>query len=202
MAADDAGTATPVRPWTLPAFDGPPTAVSIERVEQQAWQEGEARGHADGLARGAAEIAIRVQALNDLIAALATPLAEQDERIANDLERTAWKLGELLARSQLRHDPAAVATLVHEAVAALAAPGQPLTIQVAPQQHDALQAALDQHPPAQPWQLEASHDITPGDCRVGVAQATADAALDARLRTLAEQLLDTPTEAAHADCTR
>lgn len=180
------------QPWALPSFDGPPTAASIEGLEQQAWKEGEARGYVDGLKRGTAEVRERVHALDTLIAALAAPLDEQDTLIATELQRTAWTLAELLARSQLRHDPRAVAQLVHEAITALAAPNETLTIEVAPTQRAAIQGALAQEPSAQQWQLQARTDIKPGDCRVVGAHATADARLTSRLRELAEQLLDTP----------
>lgn len=193
----DADPAAAVRTWAPPTFDTPPTAESIERIEQQAWAEGDARGYRDGLQRGADEVARRVAALDSLIAALAKPLAQQDAAIAAALQRTAWTLGEVLARTQLRHDPQTVTQLVHEAVAALAAPADSVILQVAPAQHAALAAALQQNPPVQPWRLEANPALQPGDCKAIGLQATADATLAARLGELAERLLDPEPETQH-----
>ncbi|HEX7382494.1 MAG TPA: FliH/SctL family protein [Nevskiaceae bacterium] len=194
MAADDAPATAGVQRWTLPTFHKPPTAAAIEEIEQQAWQEGDARGYADGLKRGADEITRRIEALDALVAALARPLAEQEARIAQELQAVAWSLGELLARRQLAQDPEAVARLVAEAVATLAMPEQTLTIQVAPAQHAALEAVLQAHPLRQPCHVESAADLEAGDCRVVVPDATADARLAVRLRALADRFLDAEPE--------
>lgn len=200
MAANDlhdaglTGDAGTVRAWTLPAFDGPPTAASIERVEQHAWQEGEARGYAEGLQRGAATVAQRVAALDAILQSLAQPLAHQDEALSRELQQLAWVIGEQLARSQLRHDADAVARLVHEAIATLAVPAQTLTVQVPAAQLQAVREALEQAPPAGRWQIEANVTLAPGDCRVCGLHATADATLEARVRSLAERYLEVPQD--------
>lgn len=186
----DAGEAVSARPWAMPEFDGPPTAATLERVEQQAWAEGEARGYAEGLKRGAADVSSRAATLGQLIDSLAAPLAVQDEGIERQLLELAWKIGEQLAVTQLRHDADAVARLVHEAIAGLAAPAQSMTVLVAPAQLDAVRGALDDQPPAQAWTLQADPTLKPGDCKVRGLNATADATLEARIRTLAEQYLD------------
>lgn len=194
MAGADAQAAAGVQRWTLPTFHKPPTAAAIEEIEQQAWQEGDARGYADGLGRGAAEIARRVEALDALVAALAQPLAEQEARIGKELQGAAWALGELLARRQLQQDPEAVARLIAESVTTLAMPDQTLTIQVASAQLAPLEAALQAHPLRQPYQLEACPALAPGDCRVMAPDATADATLAVRVRALADRFLDAEPE--------
>lgn len=158
----------------------------MEQIEDEARQ----RGYSEGLQRGSAEIATRVAALDGLIASLAAPLSRQDEALANAIRQTAWTLGALLARDHLRHSPQAVAHLVHEAIAALAAPNQPLTIHVSTSQYDAIQSALQQHAPAQAWHLEPDPALANGDCKVTTPHATADATFETRLRLLGEQLLE------------
>ncbi|TAM11521.1 MAG: hypothetical protein EPN72_10590 [Nevskiaceae bacterium] len=202
MKGDLATAADPapaVRPWAPPTFDTPPTAETVERIEQQAWEAGDTRGYQDGLQRGTTEVAHRVAALDAVLAALAKPLAEQEAVLAESLRHAAWTLGEVLARTQLRYDPGTVAQLAREAVAALAAPTDTVTLQVAPAQYAALAAALQQSPPSQPWQLEANPALQPGDCKAVGLQATADATLDARLREVAEHLLEPAAEASHGD---
>lgn len=182
-----------VRPWTPPVFAARaapaapvPDPQVLERLEDAARQ----RGYADGVQRGAADIAARIAAVDALVAALAAPLSGQAEALANAIRQTAWTLGELLARDHLRHRPEAVVHLAQEAVAALAAPDQPLAIRVSAAQYDAIQAALEQHPPRQAWHLESDPALANGDCKVTTPHATADATFDTRLRLLAEQLLD------------
>ncbi|MGH8151273.1 MAG: FliH/SctL family protein, partial [Rhodanobacteraceae bacterium] len=167
-----------------------PDPGAIERIEAEARQ----RGHAEGLQRGSTEIATRVAALDALIASLAAPLARQEQTIADAIRQTAWTLGELLAREQLRRDPQNVSHIVREAVTALAAPDQPLTIRVSTRQYDAIRAALEQHPPAQTWHLDADPVLADGDCIVTTSHATANAAFETRLRLLGEQLLETPAD--------
>lgn len=188
------GHANAARPWTPPVFAArrapvaaAPDPRAIERIEAQARE----RGHAEGLQRGTAEIATRVAALDALIAALAAPLARQEQVVADAIRQTAWKLGELLAREQLGRDPQSVEHLVQETIAALAAPDQPLAIRVSARQCEAIRAALDQHPPAQAWRLEADPTLADGDCTVSTPHAGADATFETRLRLLGEHLLET-----------
>lgn len=181
------------RPWMPPVFTAraqampePTDPAAVARVEAEARE----RGYAEGLQLGRDAIATRVATLDALLAALAEPLAQQRDVVANAIRQAAWTLGELLARDHLRHSPEAVARLVRESITALAAPEQPLVIRVSPAQRDAIQAALEQQAPARAWPVESDPSLADGDCKVGTPHATADATLDARLRLLGEQLLE------------
>src|SRR5688572_31250107 len=82
--------------WDLPAVEGPlvqrrgagVNVMHLEAVERDAWEQGLAAGHAEGVRRGEAELAVRVNEFNVKIAALeaimgtlAKPLDQLDSAI-------------------------------------------------------------------------------------------------------------------------
>ena len=72
--------------WEAPAIDGSDgrgflTAANLQEVQQQAYDEAWAEGHAKGVESGEAEVRRRIERFDQLLGALHAPFAELDELV-------------------------------------------------------------------------------------------------------------------------
>jgi flagellar assembly protein FliH len=97
----------------------PPSVEDLQALERAAREEGYARGHAEGLAAGQAEIRRMVAQIEGVLDGFTRPLARLDGEVAEALADLAVRIaGSLLGRAY-RTDPTLLADLVREALEAV-----------------------------------------------------------------------------------
>ena len=107
--------------WELNAFDAKPeevalpTADQIQRIQQQAYQEGFAAGIKDGRAEGQA-IARRIQTI---MQSMQSCLTKFEEEMAGEIMNLSLDIARQMVRSALEADPALVLAVVREAIESL-----------------------------------------------------------------------------------
>ncbi|SFF43740.1 flagellar assembly protein FliH [Fontimonas thermophila] len=178
--------------WQLPRFDAAPaglhTAAQLEAIEAAAYQEGFARGHAEGFDVGQRAALAQAQRLQGLIDHIARPLAHLDDEVEHALVDLAAAIARRIIHDELRIAPERIVAMVRETLAALPAQLRNVRLRVHPDDAALLREHLS--PPADVKELEIIPDpeLKRGDCRVFTESALIDARLDRRVRVIAQAL--------------
>ncbi|WP_202843574.1 FliH/SctL family protein [Luteimonas saliphila] len=116
-----------------PACEPPPAPPSVEELqamERAAREEGYARGHAEGLAAGQADVRRMVAQIEGVLDGFTRPLARLDGEVAEALADLAVRIaGSLLGRAY-RADPTLLADLVREALEAVGSDSRELELRL------------------------------------------------------------------------
>ena len=115
-AASEPGPAQEAEAEPAPTL---PTVEELRALEQAAREEGYARGHAEGLAAGQAEVRRMVAQIEGVLDSFTRPLARLDAEVGEALADLAVRIaGSLLGRAY-QVDPTLLADLVREALEAV-----------------------------------------------------------------------------------
>lgn len=178
------------------------TLSELEKIREDAYQEGLAQGQADGLAQGieagreqgyqagieagAAEVQARVQALESMLKQLEQPLEDACADVEVMLVDMVRALSRAVVGHELSADPEAVKQAVTDAVAQLPHSSDQLRIMVNPQDMASVQALADLH---EHWLLVEDSSMSPGGCRVTTSNTRIDNSVEHRFDAVAEQLV-------------
>ncbi len=182
--------------WTLPSVQGRVagarreriTADELDGVARAAWEEGHARGLADGLAAAAAETQRRHAALDQRIAqldsmmtALARPLAEFDAQVEHQLAQLALTVARHLVRRELRIDPTQVIGILRQAVSLLPAAARDVRVHLHPEDAALVAEKLAVPASGRAWVVVEDPVLSRGGCRVTAENSQIDARLETRI---------------------
>ncbi len=162
------------------------TARQLERLQQQAYEEGLALGKREGMEQGRALVQEQARRLAALCQALAEPLRELDETVVDELTQLAIAVARQLVRRELKTDPGQVVAAVQGALAALPVASRELRIHLHPEDAALVREAMTLAPG---WQLVEDGAITRGGCRVESDVSRVDATVEQRLAAIAAELL-------------
>lgn len=180
--------------WEMPVFSAaapppPRTAAQLDDIEAAAHEEGFARGHADGLAAGMAEMRKQAQRLRDLLEHCSRPLAQLDAEVEAALVELALQAARRLVQQEFEIDPARMAGTVNEAIAALVVMPRDLRVLLHPEDARLLKDCLVRPAEVTSWRLVPDPTLARGDCRIAGDSGWVDATLATRERSLAQALL-------------
>ncbi|MGN6513413.1 MAG: FliH/SctL family protein [Lysobacteraceae bacterium] len=182
--------------WTAPGLDprpaeGEPSAhpsvEELQAIEQAAYDEGFARGHAEGLGSGQAEVRRMVAQMEGILDGFTRPLARLDAEVADALADLAVRVaGALIGRAYVA-DPTLLAELVQEALDALGTTTREVELRLHPDDLGVLAphlAALDG------VRLVGDGTLARGELRLHGESVRIDGTLSARLQSVMQALLD------------
>lgn len=107
-----------------------PSVEDLQALERAAREEGYARGHAEGLAAGQAEVRRMVAQIEGVLDGFTRPLARLDGEVADALADLAVRIaGSLLGRAY-QMDPTLLADLVREALEAVGSDSRELELRL------------------------------------------------------------------------
>lgn len=184
--------------WQPPSVDVPAgaavgammTADRIEVLETAARKEGYEDGRREGLEAAQAEVAAKLDELQTLIRAIATPLAAVDEAVERELLTLAMTLARQIVRREMHLQPDEIVPVVREAVSALPATEGPVAIRLHPEDVELVREALGADTESDGWALRSDPELTRGDCIAECGLSQVDARLETRLNALfASQLM-------------
>lgn len=122
--------AVPVEPEPEPPPPALPSVEDLQALERAAREEGYARGHAEGLAAGQAEVRRMVAQIEGVLDGFTRPLARLDGEVADALADLAVRIaGSLLGRAY-QVDPTLLADLVREALEAVGSDSRELELRL------------------------------------------------------------------------
>jgi flagellar assembly protein FliH len=210
--------------WDLPAVEGPlahrkgagVNVMHLEAVERDAWEQGLAAGHAEGVRRGEAELAKRVNemnarcvALEAIIGTFAKPLEQLDDQMEQELTRLALIIAKHLVRRELRIDPSQVIGIIRHTVGLLPLASRDVRIHLHPEDAAIVRERLAQPSGEREWILVEDPLLARGGCRLTTAVSSIDARLESRVADAVNTLLGDEAgtriraeDAARADATR
>jgi len=176
--------------WELNAFDGSrdkvalPTADQIQRIQQQAYQEGFAAGMKDGRAESHA-IAQRMQTV---MLALNHSMTQFEEEMAQEIMNLALDIARQMVRSSLEADPSIVLAVVREAIESLPQTYQHPTLVLHPEDALLVRDMLAQEYQGEAWRIQEDPRIERGGCRVETGATEIDANMEDRWKRIVSAL--------------
>jgi flagellar assembly protein FliH len=185
----------PTRRWDLPTVEGAAmprpgakgvNVMHLSIVEREAWEHGFKDGHVEGVRKGEAELAkrinevnVKIAALDAIIGTLARPLEELDAQVESELTRLALTVAKHLVRRELRIDPAQVIGIIRHTVSLLPLASRSIKIHLHPDDAQVVREKLAQPLGDQQWQLSEDPLMARGGCRV----TTDNSSIDGRFET-------------------
>jgi len=188
--------------WELDSFDAPkevplggapktgpkaailPTAAQLERLHQQAHEEGYAAGHREGSDRAAAE-ALQLQ---QIVAALSEQSRQFDQRVADELLALGLAIGKQVLRQALKLQPELILAVVNEVLGQLPLSHQRAHLILHPQDATLVRHALGERLRQSGWEIIENGEISRGGCRLEAAECEIDATLERRWQRVVDAI--------------
>jgi flagellar assembly protein FliH len=181
--------------WTAPGLEpvrrepevAMPSVEQLQAIEQAARDEGYARGHAEGLASGQAEVRRLIAQFEGILDGFTRPLARLDAEVGDALAELAVRVaGALLGRAYVA-DPTLLADLVREALDAVGATTREVELRLHPDDLGVLAphlAGLDG------VRLVGDTALARGELRLHGESVRIDGTLAARLQSCLQAVLE------------
>ncbi|MEM6986281.1 MAG: flagellar assembly protein FliH [Pseudomonadota bacterium] len=197
---DDASQTVGVEsPDVLDDTEDTPAALSNEAlvaVRDAAQAEGFEAGHTEGYATGLeagrsdglAELATRIEQLSSLLAYLAKPLDDHDDRLEDELVALSVAVARQLVRRELSTSPGEIVPVVREALAALPSTQRNVSVCLHPDDAALVRDVLAESAESAVWTIAEDPLLSRGGCRVEAGYSHVDATLETRLQNIASAL--------------
>ena len=195
MSSPAASKLSAYQRWELDSFDAPksaaqatllPTAAQLERLHQQAHEEGYAAGHREGSER-AAEEALRLQ---QIVAALSEEAQQFDQRVADDLLELALAIARQVVRQALKLRPELILSVINEALGQLPLSNQRARLILNPEDVTLVRLSLGERIKQSGWEIIQDGQVRRGGCRLEAAECEIDATLERRWQRVVDAMGD------------
>lgn len=190
----------------------PLTVEAIERIRQQAHEEGykagfeqglstgleegrvkgEALGHTTGLSRAEAEINALKAKLQDMMNVLAAPLQQQQNELEQTLLRLVIDAAEAVTKAELSTRPELLQRAIDEVLQSLPHGEPGLTFTINPDDLELLESLRDKE--QSDWNLRTDEAMSAGGLLVKGINSYVDYSVEGRFRQVVEQLLASAQE--------
>lgn len=161
------------------------TTARLEEMERQAREEGFQSGHAEGLQagrkKGETEMRKVAARLEQLLDAMARPLAGIDRRVEEELTALALAVAGQILRHELQTDPEQVIAVVREAIAALPVAAGEVRIFLNPEDAALVRKTIDLKETERPWRIVEEPSMGRGGARIVTSCSEVDVSLERRL---------------------
>lgn len=169
-----------------------PTAEDLERIQQEAWQEGyglgREEGHKAGFELGRQDAEKYLRQLRALSEALEVQRVRQDEAVAREVLALALVVARQLVGTSLRVKPELILETIREALLSLPTLNGHYRVFVHPDSAQVVRDWLTQEHGHLSWRLVEDAQMEPGSFRFESAHSELDASMPARWREIAECL--------------
>ena len=153
-----------------------PTAGQLERLHQQAHEEGYAAGHREGSARAAAE----AERLHQVVTALTEESRRFDQRLADELLGLALAISRQVLRQALNVHPELILASVNEVLGQLPLSNQRAHLVLHPEDAALVRASLGERLRQSGWEIIENAQLSRGGCRLEASECDIDATLEQR----------------------
>ena len=171
-----------------------PTVEQIERIHQQAQQEGHAAGyeagfnagHQAGLQAGSEQVATEVVKLQELLNSFERELAGANQTVANDLLTLALSLARQMVREALKVKPELILAMVGECIRYDNMFSQPAQLFLHPDDAALVREHLNRE--LNDCTVYVDTNLERGSCRIKMGNSQIDATLATRWQRIAQAL--------------
>lgn len=178
------------------------TISELEKIREDAYQEGLAQGRQDGLSQGLEEgrekgkqegleagqqqLDQRLQALADIFGELEQPLRKLDSQVEGVIVDMVLELSRAVVEHELTVTSDVIAGAVSDAVTQLPHGSSEVRIRVNPLNVADLSELMAEN---QRWILIEDPSLLPGGCKVSTSNTLVDNSVESRFEVVAKQLL-------------
>lgn len=174
--------------WEMDSFDAPgkrgialTTVDQVEKIHQQAYQEGRKAGYEDGRKRAVAEAA----KIGELAKAFAGETAGLDQQLAQQTLDLALEVARQMLHTALAVRPELTLPLIQEAIRSLPMASEERYVRLHPDDAALARQYLEDTLTASGWKIIEDPAIARGGCRASNSQGGVDATMDTRWRRIA-----------------
>ena len=174
----------------------PLTLEELESIRQEAYNEGFAIGEKEGFhsttlkVRQEAEavLAPKVAGLEQLMANLFEPIAEQDTQIEKSLVDLVQHITKQVIQRELAIDSTQIEHVMREALKLLPLGVGNVRLHINPQDFEQVKALRERH--EETWRIVEDESLLPGGCRVETEHSRIDATVETRVAQVMAKLFD------------
>ncbi|CAI8889325.1 flagellar assembly protein FliH [Pseudomonas sp. IT-196MI5] len=174
----------------------PLTLEELESIRQEAYNEGFAVGEKEGFhsttlkVRQEAEVALsaKIAGLEQLMAHLFEPIAEQDTQIEKSLVDLVQHITRQVIQRELAIDSTQIEHVMREALKLLPLGVGNVRLYINPQDFEQVKALRERH--EETWRIVEDESLLPGGCRVETEHSRIDATVETRVARVMDKLLD------------
>ncbi|MFW9081047.1 flagellar assembly protein FliH [Pseudomonas sp. P2757] len=174
----------------------PLTLEELESIRQEAYNEGFATGEKEGFhsttlkVRQEAEVALaaKVASLEQLMANLFEPIAEQDTQIEKSLVDLVQHITKQVIQRELAIDSTQIEHVMRDALKLLPLGVGNVRLYVNPQDFEQVKALRERH--EETWRIVEDEALLPGGCRVETEHSRIDASIETRVSQVMAKLFD------------
>lgn len=170
----------------LPAAE-PGSEQTLEELRAEAKALGHAEGYQQGLRQGETEINRKLQQLNSLLNALATPYDDLNEQVLESLVTLAGKIARSLVKRELHTAPETIMALVRDTVAILNTPAARMHVHLNPEDARLMRDLMKNATDKNRWVILDDPMVARGDCKVSNQDSLVDGNLSSRINTVITQ---------------
>ncbi len=171
-----------------PAARSPLTVQQIERIQNEAREEGFRQGEAEGRKSGAKAVRAQADALQRVLQSLIPSVDGLDQQVEQELVSLAITVARQLVRRELRVDPGQVVAAVRAAVDTLPSTDRKIRLHLHPEDARIVREALHLSELEQPWQMIEDPTFSRGGGRVETDTCRVDATVESRLNAVIAEL--------------
>ncbi len=187
----------PIRRWHTPPLQhagrGPELSEEhreeLEQLRSQAREEGFESGREEALLQHRAQLAERLDRLDQLLSALEAPYEELNGRVAEELTRLAGRIAKQLLRREMKIAPESIMGVVREAITSLPEDRSGIKVYLNHQDAELVRELSQLAERDSSWKLVDDPTINRGDCVVTMGSSLVDASLEARVNAIMAGLL-------------
>ena len=165
------------------------TAVQLERIQKQAYDEAYARGLKEGTATGQAQIREQARLFTGLASYLQKPIKEADEKIEHELMLLCLAIAKQIIRREITLDPGHIISVIREALAALPVSSQKIRVYLHPDDAVVVRKVMAELNDDFSWKVVEDITLTRGGCKVVTEYSQIDATLETRIAIIASKIL-------------
>ena len=165
------------------------TAVQLERIQKQAYDEAYARGLKEGMAAGQSKLREQAQVFIGLANALHDPIKQTDEIIENEIVMMCMSIAKQIIRREISLDSGHIISVIREALAALPVASQKVRIFLHPDDVVLVRKVLAELNEDISWSVVDDLTLTRGGCKVITENSQIDATLETRIAMIASKIL-------------
>lgn len=193
------------KPWRAPDLDVSnddtnfdPNLSSLENIkqrdqqqqlDQQTYEKSYAKGYIEGMQKGQQQIAEQVERLNAVMAKLAMPLTDIDDRVVDELVQLSMAAVKQMVRRELKISPGEVVAVLKEALNLLPVADGDITLELHPDDASLIRKSLINPATNLSWKIIEDPLLTPGGCRIVTNTTRIDATVEKRINAVIAEVM-------------
>ena len=166
----------------------PMTIEQIDRIQQEAREEGFREGEAAGRREGAAAVQAEAEHLARVLDSLVPAVEGLDRRVEQELVTLAVTVARQLVRRELRTDPGQIVAAVREAFAVLPSSERRVRLHLHPEDARIVREALHLSELEQPWKVIEDPTLSRGGAWLETDISRVDATVESRLNAVVAEM--------------